>query len=238
MSNSIYANLTRQTGLMSELQIVANNIANASTTGFKSQGVVFSEYIAGVDTEGDSLSMGRLNAKSTSFEQGGHTNTGGTFDLAINGDGFFAIETADGTHLTRAGAFLPNQANELVTPEGLRVLDAGLAPIFVPPDAGKIAISPDGTVSANGRPLAQVGLFALEDGAKLSREGGTRFSSDGDLVPADDASVAQGFLEASNVNPLSEIARLIEVQRAYEAGQSFLENEDKRVRSILTLIQR
>jgi len=83
-----------------------------------------------------------------------------------------------------------------------------------------------------------VGLFALEDGAKLSREGGTRFSSDGDLVPADDASVAQGFLEASNVNPLSEIARLIEVQRAYEAGQSFLENEDKRVRSILTLIQR
>lgn len=238
MSNSIYASLTRQTGLMSELRIVANNVANSATTGFKTQGAIFSEYLSGLGGEQGALSMGRIHAKSTNFEQGGHTKTGGTFDFAINGKGFFAVEAPTGNQLTRAGGFLSNDANELVTPDGLRVLDAGLAPIFIPPDARSVAMAPDGTLSADGRPLAQLGLFLPEESANMTRENGVRFSSSDEFLPADTASVAQGFLESSNVNPVLQISRLIEVQRSYETGQSFLENEDERIRSILTLIQR
>lgn len=238
MSNSIYASLTRQSGLMSELRVVANNIANSATTGFKAEGVIFSEYVSDLGPEFGGLSMGRIHAKSSNFEQGAHTQTGGRFDFAISGDGYFAIETQGGNQLTRAGVFLPNDANELVTPDGLRVLDAGLAPIFIPPDANDISLAPDGTLSADGRPIAQLGIFALEEGANLKREGSARFSTENEFLPADETKVSQGFLESSNVDPVLQISRLIEVQRSYEAGQSFLENEDERIRSILNLIQR
>jgi len=108
MENAGYTVLTRQTGLIREMQTIANNIANATTTGFKAEGVVFSEYVMPVE-RGASLSMGQGNVAKTSLEQGSLTQTGGTFDLAIEGDGFFLIETPLGERLTRAGSFSPRR---------------------------------------------------------------------------------------------------------------------------------
>lgn len=231
MDNTGYITITRQSGLAREMQVVANNIANSSTTGFRAEGVIFSEYIQPVP-RGASLSMGQGNVRNTSFEQGGLTQTGGTFDFAIEGDGYFLIQTPDGERLTRAGAFTPNAEGELVTYDGYPVLDAGAAPVFVPPGAS-IAVSSDGTLSADGAPVGQLGIVKPIDAKDLIREGGVMFRSDAGYEPTEGARVMQGFVENSNVNAIGQLARMIEVQRAYEMGQKFLEREDERVRAAM-----
>ena len=160
MENATYTTLTRQTGLLQELQVIANNIANASTTGFKAESVAFSEYIDALDGEASSLSMARAHARRTDFSQGSLTQTGGTFDLAIEGEGFFLVQSPNGERLTRAGAFTPNADGDLVTMDGFPVLDAGGAPVFIPQGLGQIGIAADGTISAQGRPIGQIGIVA------------------------------------------------------------------------------
>ena len=213
MENASYAGITRQQGLMAEMRTIANNIANASTTGFKAEEVMFSEYI-------------------------GLARTGGPFDLAIEGDGFFLVETPNGERLTRAGSFTPNGDGDLVTMDGYPVLDAGGAPVFIPQDAGEIGIAPDGTISAGGNPVGQIGLVLPADPLKMTREGGTLFNPQGGFDAATDGRMMQGFLEQSNVNPIIQIGRMIEVQRAYELGQSFMEKEDERIRGVIQSLSR
>jgi flagellar basal-body rod protein FlgF len=227
-----YATLTRQSGLMREMQIVAHNIANAATTGYRAEGLMFSEYVRRAG-DGPSLSMARGNIALTSQAQGPLAPTGGSFDFAIEGEGFFPVETAEGVRLTRAGAFSLSAGGDLVTADGFRLLDAGGAPVFVPPDIGAPGLAADGTLSADGRPLAQLGLIRPAGDGTLLRAGGNLFEAPGGTEPAEGGRIVQGFLEGSNVEPLSQIARLIEVQRAYEMGQGFLDTENQRVRDAL-----
>lgn len=238
MDSAGYTSLTRQSGLMREMQTIANNIANVSTTGFRREGLLFSEHISRLEPDEPSLSMANANTHHTSLIQGTLTQTNGTFDFAIEGDGFFMIETPEGPALTRAGAFTPSAEGELVTYDGYRLLDNGGAPIFVPPDAGKIAVSADGTMSANGLPLAQIGLFLPNDPTELSRRDGVRFLVESGTQPIDEPTILQGYVEGSNVDAVSEIARMMEVQHAYELGQKFLEREDERIRGVLTALGR
>lgn len=235
MDAALYTTLNRQSGLMREMGVVANNIANASTAGFRREGVVFSEYVAAMDQD-PSLSMAHASGRHVDLSQATLSQTGGTFDFAIQGDGFFLVETPQGERLTRAGSFTPSAEGELVTPDGFRLLDAGGAPIFVPPDA-KVALARDGTISANGEPVAQVGLWRPSDPLALRHQSGTLFDG-GELEPVEDGQVLQGMLEDSNVQPVSEIARMIEVQRAYELGQKFLDAEDERVRGVIQALGR
>lgn len=232
MDSASYTSLSRQIGLWREMNIVANNIANSATTGYRQEGLIFSEYIK-ASPDGRSLSMGHGNVRNTSFVQGALTQTGGTFDFAIEGDGFFLIETPVGERLTRAGSFSTNAAGDLVTPDGLRVLDAGGAPVFVPPDAGNVSVAADGTLSADGRLLGQIGLVQPVDPAAMTREDGVMFVADAGFEPAENARMVQGFIEGSNVDAVTSLARMIEVQRAYELGQSFLDSENQRIRDAL-----
>ena len=171
------------------------------------------------------------------MDQGTLTQTNGSFDFAIEGDGFFLIETPAGERLTRAGSFTPNANGDLVTPDGHPVLGAGGAPVFVP-SGTQIAVAADGTLSADGQPLGQIGIYLPSDQLDMQRQDGVMFETTGGVEPADDARLLQGFLEGSNVNPMLQITRMVEVQRAYEMGQSFLQAEDERVRmAIKTLIR-
>jgi len=237
MEASGYTTLTRQTGLMREMRMVANNIANAATMGYRSEGLVFSEHVRRTDG-GPSISMARGNTPVTSHEQGALDATGGQFDFAIEGEGYFLIQAPDGERLTRAGAFSLSANGDLVNADGFRLLDAGGAPIFVPPDATRPGLAPDGTLSSDGRPLAQLGLYRPVGDAALMRAGGNLFEAPDGIEPVVEGRILQGFLEGSNVEPLSQIARMIEVQRAYEMGQSFLETEDRRVRDALDTFTR
>jgi len=235
MENAGYTTLTRQSGLLREMRVVANNIANAATSGYRQEGLIFSEYVKAIDGA-TSLSMGQGNARHTSFDQGALTQTGGTFDFAIEGNGFFLVETPDGERLTRAGAFTPNADGDLVTQDGYRVLDAGGAPVFIPPGAADLAVSSDGTISSDGNPVGQIGMVAPLDPQGMTREDGVMFRADGGYEPAEEARVLQRFIENSNVDPILQLTRMIEVQRAYELGASFLDAEDERVRAALRAI--
>ncbi|MAC81101.1 MAG: flagellar basal-body rod protein FlgF [Rhodobacteraceae bacterium] len=236
MEGASYATLSRQAGLLREMQVVANNIANASTTGYRRAGLVFSEYIKGEGT--GAISMGHAGAHMTEMAQGPLNQTGGTFDFAIEGDGFFLIDTPAGPRLTRAGVFSPNSEGLLSTPDGYQVLDAGETPIFIPAAAEGIHVASDGTISAGGQPLGQLGIYLPNNPQSMSREAGVRFDATDGYENAPDARVLQGVLEGSNVNAIEQITRMIEVQRAYEMGQSFLETEDERVRAaVRTMIK-
>ncbi len=238
MDNSTYTTLTRQSGLLREMQIVANNIANSATTGFRSESTLFAEYVHPIGT-GKSLSMAVADGRWTSREQGPLERTGGRFDFAIEGTGLFMVQTPQGEMLTRAGAFTPNEAGELVTPDGHLLLDAGGAPIFVPPDARDVELAADGTLSAGDRPLTRIGLFRPADPMDLQHRSGTLFEAPGGIEPViDGGKIIQGFVEGSNVDPISQVARMIEVQRSYELGQRFLEREDERIRDVLRTMGR
>lgn len=233
MENTIYAGLTRQSGLMREIQTVAHNLANASTTGFRREGIVFSEYVVSLENEAPSLSMGAARVRQLDTSQGDIEQTNATFDFAIQGEGFFLVETPEGEALTRAGAFTPSGTGELVTPDGHLLLDAGGAPIFVPPDAEKVTLAQDGTLAADDVPLAQVGLWRPDRPEDTGRQTGTLLPLRAPPQPVPEPLMLQGHLEGSNVDPVGEVARMIEVQRAYELGQKFLEREDERMRAVV-----
>lgn len=237
MENTIYATLTRQSGLLAELRAVANNVANANTTGFRAEGVMFSEYVQ--DLGGSpSLSMAAARVRQTDFGQGALGATGGTFDLAIEGPGYFLVGTPEGERLTRAGSFTPNENGDLVTAQGYPVLDSGGAPVFVPTGTGAVAIAADGTISAGGQPVGQIGIVMPLDPQAMTRADGVLFHAASGWEPAAEGRMLQGFLEESNVDPVMQITRMIEVQRAYELGQGFLDREDQRIRNVIQAIGR
>lgn len=233
MDNSLYyLAVNRQVGLASELDMIANNIANLDTVGFRREGLAFTEFVLS-DQVGDSVSMADLGARFASELPGVVSTTGGRFDLAIEGEGYFVTESRDGPVLTRAGAFQVSPEGFLVTPLGDNVLDAGQALIAIPLEAKEVFIGTDGTVSANGDPIAQIAIVnAPRD--QISRFGDTAFKVVEDafeLLP--EPKVRQGALEQSNVDAVGEIARLIEVTRAYETAQSLIEDEDSRIRDAI-----
>ena len=232
MESAGYAALSRLSGLKREMTVIANNIANANTTGYRQEGVIFSEYVRSAD-EGAALAMTAGRVRNTSFAQGTLEQTGGMFDMAIEGDGFFLVDTPNGQRLTRAGAFSPSAEGTLVTPDGHAVLGNGGAPVFIPPDATDLAVGRDGTISTQGRPIGQIGVVQPLDPLKMVREGGVMFRADEGFEPVDQPRVMQGFVEASNVDPILQVSRMVEVQRAYELGQSFLEREDERIRTAI-----
>jgi len=238
LDNASYTTLTRQSGLLTEMRTLANNIANASTTGFRAEGVIFSEHVRALGPGQPSLSMAAGAVRDTVQTQGTLDRTGAAFDLAIEGEGFFLVGTPEGQRLTRNGHFTPGPEGDLLTADGHQVLDAGGAPVFVPQGLGDIAIAPDGTISAGGAPVGQIGVFAPLDPAGMIRESGVRFRADAGLEAAPDGRMIQGFLEASHVDPILQVSRMIEVQRAYELGQNLIEKEDERIRNVVRTLGR
>ena len=236
MENANYTTLTRQSGLIRELQAIANNVANISTTGYKREGVIFSEYIKKIGNEG-SLSMARGNTRHLDLSSGTTIQTDGKLDLAIKGSGFFLISTPEGERLTRSGAFLTSQDNTITNNVGNTLLDDAGNPITLPDRLNNLSIDADGGIWADGLQIANLGLWEPTEPAAIRHVAGTQFTAETiNLVEA--PIVQQGYLEDSNVNPVSEIARMIEVQRSYELGQKFMDLEDQRQRNVISTLGR
>lgn len=236
MDNSSYIALSRQAGLAKDMRIVANNIANMSTDGFRRESVVFTEIVDRLGVSGGSISQSASRVRTTDFSQGALRSTGGDFDFAIEGEGFFLIETAEGEALTRGGNFARSEAGELVTSSGRRVLGEGGVPLLFPADANLVSVAADGSISADGQAIGRLSLVTVDDLSSLKRREDGLFETNEAPIPAEAASVRHGFVERSNVNPVQEMTRMIEVQRAYEMGQSFLETEDERIRQAVRIM--
>jgi flagellar basal-body rod protein FlgF/flagellar basal-body rod protein FlgG len=216
-------------GLLARTQALdsaASNLANVNTSGFRSEREYFRSAIAGPDALGSQLNrtvndFGVLGGNRLDLGQGALSPTGNMLDLAIQGDGFFAIQTKQGIRYTRDGQFQRTRQGILTTAEGEPVLDTQNKPIQIP--EGEIAIGADGTVSVGGAVVSRVGTFSFDSAASIEAEGANRYAPVKGAVPkAATGSIHQGALESSNENVIQGSLQLILVQRQAEMMQKAL----------------
>jgi flagellar basal-body rod protein FlgF len=217
MQTGHYVALSSQMALEKRLDTIADNMANANTVGFRATGVKFEDLVSG---SGDSA-LNFVSPGDTFIPNAGGslTETGNPFDFAVQGDAWFAIDTPAGTVMTRDGRFTMRETGELVTLQGYPVLDAGGAPIQLDGQGGPPSAGQDGSLRQNGRLLGAIGLYQFQPGDTFVRFGNSGIVPAGrpePIVDRQDIGVAQGFVEESNVNPIREMMRLIQVQRAFD----------------------
>lgn len=244
----IYNVLASAMGQEERLNMIANNLANVNTVGFKQDRALFADYekalaaMNGTTPNPDPAkpTIAFFSGGYTDFSKGSAIPTGGTLDLMIEGDGFFEIENLSGpdTFYTRAGNFVVNGLGELSTQGGRRVLNGSGSPIVIG-NTFDVLISANGTISSDDTNIGQIQLVRFDDPAVLEKYGEGLFRAPGDITPvvATDGRVRQGYLEGSNVNTIEELVRMIQNQRAYQANQRMIQSIDQvvgdRIRGIL-----
>ena len=234
MENAITAALSKQIVLSRALDIAANNVANQTTAGFKAEETRFSEYvsvIAGGESEDRTVSLVYDLDSYTDFSPGGLQATHAALDFAIDGEGFFAIQTDAGVRYTRDGHFELSVFGELVDRNGSLVLDEAGAPILIDPELGPLLLSPDGELQQDGAPIARLGVFAFEDPRALARTGFNQFAANEAPANAVNAQIRQGFVETSNVAPVKAMTEMIDIMRAYESAAQVLETSSELARN-------
>lgn len=247
MDNSTYISLSLATALRRQLDVTANNMANASTAGFKGERVVFSSYLHRDDSAATGDTSFLLDRGSyLDQQQGAITMTGNALDVALKGEGWFGYETPQGQRgYGRDGHFAVDPQGNLVTTSGARVLDVGGNPIAVPPDAlNDLSIARNGTISSLGNGvIAQIGVFTVPDIQVYERIGNGMFVQpdlDGIRPALPDAltEVVQGAIEGSNVQPVVEMTRMMSIQKAYERAVQLMNGEDELRRDMLRRVGR
>jgi flagellar basal-body rod protein FlgF len=216
MQNGLYVALSAEVALDRRLETIADNIANMNTVGYRATGVSFeSELARAGDAAMNYVSPG---ADFLSLRAGGLVRTGNSLDFAIQGDGWFGIQTSSGMAYTRDGRARLDESGVLRTLNGDPILDAGGAPILVSGN-GPLVVSADGMITQDGAQVGAIGLFAIDPNANLTRTENSGVVPDKPPVPILDFSrdgVIQGAVEGSNVDPVREMTRLIEVTRAFD----------------------
>ncbi|KAF0674646.1 flagellar basal-body rod protein FlgF [Profundibacterium mesophilum] len=234
MDNSTHVSLSSATAMMRQLDVTANNIANANTSGFKSERVVFESFVhRDTGREGEETSFVIDTGSYLDAAQGQLQQTGNPLDVALSGTGWMSYETAEGQRAYgRDGQLMLDLQGNLVTSTGAQVLDAGGGPIALPPDIGaQVTIARDGTIAADGiGVIAQIGLFDLGDLQSFTRIGGGMFippqGAAQDAIPATGTAVVQGAVEGSNVQPVVELSRMMAIEKAYERSVKLMGGED------------
>jgi flagellar basal-body rod protein FlgF len=229
VENAAYVGLSRQMTLRRELDVVANNIANADTSGFKVE-----QLLVGVEVGERArnafirpgVSFVLDNGVGRDYGQGALEQTGRTLDFAIEGEGaFFKLQDGAGEAYTRDGAFTVDAGGRLTTQGGVPVLGDG-GEIILNPELGEPSVGADGTISQNGELVGRLSVVRFDALGALEKggDGLYRNASNATAQDAPDVLVRQGMLEGSNVNPILEITNLIEIQRAYESVSKMIEN--------------
>lgn len=243
MNIGMYQSAASLTALERWQDAVAQNITASQVTGFKKRTVEFSgtpmgEISTGSDRQTDAMSGLMPKASyGISFTAGETTPTGRPFDVAIQGEGFFQVQTPSGERAyTRAGEFHLSTDRTLVTKDGNTVLSDGGAPITLLADEGDLTIAQDGTISQGDTQLGKIAVMRFDNPAALTALGGGTFVA-GPSGPAPTAvekpSVLQGYLESSNVTPLREMVALVQIARAYEANQKIITSRDQTLQRAL-----
>lgn len=237
MSTGSFVALSGQLALDARLSTIAYNIANARTVGFRAGGIQFSPLRS--DTSQFSTVFASTGRDHVNLASGGLTRTGNPLDIAVQGQGYFAYSSPSGAYYSRDGRLSMTESGEVVNPLGHPLLDTGQSPITLNPNGGAVSISKDGGIYQDKVRVSQIGLFSLDLASGYSRAEGSG------LIPAKepeqissfgDNGVVSGFVEESNVNPVSEMVKLIQVTRAFEAASTsadkMLESELEAIKSL------
>jgi len=221
MDNTNYISLSVQTALRRQMDIIAHNLANVETGAFKSEKPIFIEVL---DETGDVAYVEDYGVVRD-MSAGHLTVTGSQLDVAIQGDGFLAVEANGEIRYTRNGHLQLNADRDLVTSTGYPVMDVDERDIEIPPGNDNLTISPDGTVSGALGPIARIDLVTFENPLALKRAADSLYVASAEPIEAEDASLIQGALESSNVKPIIEFTDMINVHRAYQSNTKLAETE-------------
>jgi flagellar basal-body rod protein FlgF len=230
MENISYIGMSQQLALSQQIEVTSNNIANMSTPGFKAKNVMFNDYIT-TPKNGAPINQSYNYATYRDLSMGNLSKTYNPLDLAIDGKGYFAVQTPQGdVRYTRAGNFALNTESQLVDPSGNIVLgDSGNA-LVVQPQAKVITVSADGKISSEQGDIGKLKVVTFDNEQQLKNLGDNLYDANGATEqPLDDRHIEQGVIEGSNVNPIAEMNKMINLMRMFQATQNMLQNDHDRI---------
>ncbi|WP_024276882.1 flagellar basal-body rod protein FlgF [Xanthobacter sp. 126] len=237
MGSGLYVSLSAQLAADKRLTTIANNVANLNTAGYRAEEVRFEEMVSRAG--GEDVSFTSTGETYTSRKSGPINPTGNPLDIAVEGKGWFAVRDGATTAYTRDGRMSMSPEGELRTLSGRPILDASGAPVVIDPTGGTVRIGTDGSISQNRRAIGRVGLFLIPEDAKLARRDGALVVPDKPAALVQDYTrnvVRQGFVEGANVDAVTEMTRLIALQRAFEmAASAVSQTEDSTSQTIREL---
>jgi len=237
MIKGIYTSALGLLPLQKKLEVIANNLANVNTTGFKRDNAFANELISASqifrDGTTDPTEQDVSEETMTDFSQGVLQETGNPLDLAVSGQGFFGVQSRDGVKLTRDGSFTISTDGTLVTRNGDPVIGtAGSIKIddIQQLQNSQLVIDRDGVVKAGNKIYGQIQILSPDDLNNLAKAGQNSYSVKTETilkeVDPSATSIRQGFLEGSNVNPIDEMVAMIQIQSNFEAGQKAIQSQD------------
>ena len=243
MDNALLIGLSQQMALRNQMTVIANNLANVNTAGFKSGRLLFEEYLMPTSADNQpgtadtNLSYVQDGAVLRSFVAGRMQRTDNPLDVAVGSKGWMVAQTDDGERFTRNGNLSLRNDGTLITSAGHPILGDG-GPITIGPDETGITIAEDGTISTSDGVKGRLRLVEFENEQALRKEGNSLYSSPEQPKPAEPPRFVQGMVESSNVQPVVEMTRMIEVQRAYTRTASILQREDELMRDTINKLGR
>lgn len=230
MDNSFMVGLSAQQVLRQRMDMTANNLANMTTAGFKAERLVMrelSERPAAAQDTPQEISFVDAWTLQRDFSTGPLEQTGNPLDLAIEGEGFFVVQTAAGEAYTRDGRFAMDTLGRVITRNGDLVMGDG-GPITIDPEGGPISISREGSVSQNEALVGTFRTVAFNTPAALEKVGNNLWRATGEAPRAPENSrIAAGFVEGSNVNAVAELTQMIEISRSYQAVSKMISQSDE-----------
>ncbi|HEY8963459.1 MAG TPA: flagellar basal-body rod protein FlgF [Alphaproteobacteria bacterium] len=234
MENTIYIGLSRQIALQEHMSLIANNIANINTPGYKANKILFAEYLDKPKGMNETMSMVLDYGNYRVNTNGPIKRTDNQFDVALEGTGYMGVQGPGAkTFYTRAGAFAVNADNTLVTQQGYPVLDAGGGTITIPAGTTNVKIDEKGTIATDQGVIGSLMVVDFSNLQKMTPVGNTLYSTQETPTPSERTRVIQGAQEGSNTQGVIEMTDMIEVSRNYQSVSRLLQNEHDRLRSTI-----
>lgn len=230
MENALLIGLSRQMAMAREMATIANNLANMNTTAFKSEAMLFDQYLmhdASEDSPDAEIRFVHDYGQVKNLSDGALQTTANPLDVAITGEGYFRIQTERGVEYTRNGHFQIDADRQLVTSAGDPVLTDAGAPITFAQDENGLTIARDGTISTDRGLRGKLAIVTFENPQALNNTGNSMMRTAQPEIPAEDIRLVQGALEGSNVQPILEMTNMIDVMRSYASAQKLIDQADQ-----------
>lgn len=232
MDNSTYIALSGQNARQQQMDVLANNIANLSTPGFKGEEMMFHEFLTGASGS-DPSSYVNITGNARDMSQGPLTHTGNSLDLALNGPGFLTVSTPSGNEYTRDGQLTLDAQGQLVTMGGFVVQGDGGSPIVIPSGAGNVTIGTDGTVATAQGKIGKIPVVNFADPQNMAEQQGGLFTTTQTPQPITTTQVEQGTIEESNVQPIVEMTKLMDATHEITNSKNFADGEHNRIKNAI-----